>query len=357
MTESITTSRTLFAPLLATPTKAEVKSTDMPSTDMQYIFTSEGAENDIDGNNDRRAQHQTLEHVRRALDRLDGYQRLTLTHNTEVRDELERFIKQNDKVIEHNRAVLKNQKGDILLDSPTLKLPPAHSTEEAEVLKHGFKSEINGALSWKVLSAPTFNFFPDLSVVQQSFIDNYNTYNNGVQAYFNFYSAFSNFMNEMSKYLHTGEDKNGNQTLYYEQAVIDELNKMISHYATGSNGVLFPISGTATKAQAQRWAQEWGMSADCVQQLAGGGWGVRVDLTPLTEMAKGLKSALNDMNSFQFQAWQSGFDAQADKLKNTVQILMTKLTSEMGKQDNRLKELDAFLTSIKNMLLNILRSS
>lgn len=357
MTESITTSRAFLAPLLATPAKAEVKSTDIPSTDMQYIFTSEGAENDIDGNNDRRPQHQSLEHVQRALDKLGEFQKLILKHNTEVHDGLDRFIKQNDKVIEHNRAVLKNQKGELLLNSPTLKLPPAHSTEEAEVLEHGFKSEINGAKSWKVLSTPMFNFFPDLSEVQQSFIDNYNTYNNGVQAYFNFYSAFSNFMSEMSKYLHTGEDKNGNQTLYYEQAVIDELNKLISQYATGPNGVLFPISGTATKAQAERWAQEWGMSADCVQQLAGGGWGVRVDLTPLTEMANGLKSTLKDMNSFQFQAWQSGFDAQADKLKNTVQILMTKLTSEMGKQDNRLKELDAFLTSIKNMLMNILRSS
>lgn len=181
-------------------------------------------------------------------------------------------------------------------------------------------------------------------------------YENVVERYTAFYSDFSDFMSGLTAFLNVTTDDKGNQTMQFKPEVIAEINKLINDYANGSKGVLFPASGTATKAEADKWAKELGLDPACVQP-SGVGYVVRVDLSPLLSIRDNLNdSAIKPMTTFEYQSWRSGFDAQSGKLQTTLQTLTTKYGNANGMFDTMVKVLSSSITSGSETLKQILAS-
>ncbi|WP_413735579.1 IpaD/SipD/SspD family type III secretion system needle tip protein [Sodalis sp. RH21] len=181
-------------------------------------------------------------------------------------------------------------------------------------------------------------------------------YETVVERYTNLFRDFSDFMSGLTRHLKVTTDDKGNQTMQFDRAVLDEIQKLIDRYSVGAAGILFPESGGVTKAQAEEWAKELGIDAKCVQPY-NGGYVVRMDLSPLEAIKKDLTdSGVKPMNTFQYQSWRSGFDAQADKFKTTLQTLTTKYGNANAMFDTLVKVLSSSITSGADALKQIIAS-
>jgi len=188
--------------------------------------------------------------------------------------------------------------------------------------------------------------------IKEGYLEVYETV---VERYTTFYSSFSDFMSGLSGYITVKTDDKGNQTMEFKPEVMNKLNELINTYS-GDKGVLFPASGTTTKAEADKWAAELGLPANCVQ-LSGSGYVVKLDISPLTTIRDNLNdTALKPMNTFQYQSWRSGFDAQSGKFQTTLQTLTTKYGNANGMFDTMVKVLSSIITSGSETLKQILAS-
>ncbi|EFR8872324.1 SPI-1 type III secretion system needle tip complex protein SipD [Salmonella enterica] len=186
--------------------------------------------------------------------------------------------------------------------------------------------------------------------------DNYlGVYENVVAVYTDFYQAFSDILSKMGGWLLPGKD--GNTVKLDVTSLKNDLNSLISKYdQTNKNTILFPtqtgssVKG-ATEAEARQWLSDLNLPDSCLKSTSSG-YVVIVDLAPLRKMVTditGLGAAGSDskleMDNAKYQAWQSGFKAQEENLKTTLQTLTQKYSNANSLYDNLVKVLSSTISS------------
>lgn len=178
-------------------------------------------------------------------------------------------------------------------------------------------------------------------------------YENVVSNYTDFYTAYSNILSQLGSWITPGAD--GNKVKLNVGALQTALEKLKTDYSLPNKGaVLFPTqseSGGTTGTDidtAKQWAKELGLPDTCVKQSQDGKYVVVVDLTPVDNMirdVKALGSGVVELDNAKFQAWQSGFKAQEENLKNTLQTLTQKYSNANSLYDNLVKVLSSTISS------------
>lgn len=180
-------------------------------------------------------------------------------------------------------------------------------------------------------------------------------YENVVAQYTEFYKAFSDILSQMANWIKPGGD--GNKVKLDVDALKAALQKLKSDFSLPKKAaVLFPSQDKSadpikggSEEDARKWAKEMGLPDSCVQKSADGKWVVVIDMTPVDTMirdvgALGSGSAV-EMDNAKFQAWQSGFKAQEENLKNTLQTLTQKYSNANSLYDNLVKVLSSTISS------------
>lgn len=177
-------------------------------------------------------------------------------------------------------------------------------------------------------------------------------YENVVGKYIEFYQEFSDILAKMAGWI-SSNDKGDKVTLNVGD-LYDALKTLKGKY---ENTVLFPTSGTTSKTEADKWAAELGLPKECVKEKpAGSGkYVVVIDTGPVQKMMDALKGLAGgnepskgqkvEMDNAKFQSWQSGFKAQEENLKNTLQTLTQKYSNANSLFDNLVKVLSSTISS------------
>lgn len=177
-------------------------------------------------------------------------------------------------------------------------------------------------------------------------------YENVVSNYTDFYTAYSDIFSRMGDWITPGAD--GNKVKLNVGELLTALNQLKTNYSQPNKAaVLFPTqsdSGDITGSDnntAKQWAKELGLPESCVHPF-NGKYVVVVDLTPVDAMirdATSLGSSIVEMDNAKFQAWQSGFKAQDEILKNTLQTLTQKYSNANSLFDNLVKVLSSTIST------------
>lgn len=232
------------------------------------------------------------------------------------------------------------------------------SAEQHEGLRNAFSAPALALFSTAPMAQPraTISDAEIWDMVSQNISaigDNYlGVYENVVAVYTDFYQAFSDILSKMGGWLSPGKD--GNTVKLNVNALKSEISNLINKYnQINKNTILFPTqtgSGvtTASKAEAEQWIKELNLPDSCLK-ASGFGYVVLVDTGPLSKMVSDLNgigsgSAL-ELDNAKYQAWQSGFKAQEENLKTTLQTLTQKYSNTNSLYDNLVKVLSSTISS------------
>ncbi|EJJ4224319.1 SPI-1 type III secretion system needle tip complex protein SipD [Salmonella enterica] len=235
------------------------------------------------------------------------------------------------------------------------------SAEQTEGLRSAFSAPALALFSTAPMAQPraTISDAEIWDMVSQNISaigDNYlGVYENVVAVYTDFYQAFSDILSKMGQWLLPGKD--GNTVKLDVTSLKNDLNNLINKYnQTNKNTILFPaqsgsgVKGT-TEAEARQWLSELNLPDSCLKST-GSGYVVTVDLAPLRKMVQdigGLGKPGSDskleMDNAKYQAWQSGFNAQEENLKTTLQTLTQKYSNANSLYDNLVKVLSSTISS------------
>ena len=190
-----------------------------------------------------------------------------------------------------------------------------------------------------------------------------------LKKYSDFYKEFNEkIMAEMSKWIGTQAD---GKRIVLNRKFLEAVNELLTNYKAHPAGTLFPIPDkdgnrpVATQAEAKSWAKAMGMgenSPNVVELPDGGGFIVKMDLSPLQTMADQLTEVFKsgnydefgdfkvNLDSAKFQAWQTGFNSLEGDLKNQLQVFTTKYGNANSYHENFNKILSSQLSQYAEML-------
>lgn len=238
------------------------------------------------------------------------------------------------------------------------KLGVSLSAEQHEGLRNAFSAPALALFSTAPMAQPR-TIISDAEIwdmVSQNISaigDNYlGVYENVVAVYTDFYQAFSDILSKMGGWLSPGKD--GNTVKLNVNALKSEISNLINKYnQINKNTILFPTQTgggvtTASRAEAEQWIKELNLPDSCLKS-SGSGFVVLVDMGPLDKMVSDLNgigsgSAL-ELDNAKYQAWQSGFKAQEENLKTTLQTLTQKYSNANSLYDNLVKVLSSTISS------------
>ncbi|KPA96202.1 Invasion plasmid antigen IpaD [Pseudomonas asplenii] len=133
---------------------------------------------------------------------------------------------------------------------------------------------------------------------------------------------------------------------------VGELKKALEALLAELDDELFKGS----KEDAAKWCEALGLPASCLRDNGDGTWSVLIDRSPLTQMIEDLdalevgEDGKVVLDSASFQAWQTGFNAQTERLKNKLQELTQKYSSANSTYDNFIKVLSNHINQFTEML-------
>lgn len=232
------------------------------------------------------------------------------------------------------------------------------SAEQTEGLRSAFSAPALALFSTAPMAQPraTISDAEIWDMVSQNISaigDNYlGVYENVVAVYTDFYQAFSDILSKMGGWLSPGND--GNTVKLNVDALKSEIRSLVNKYnQVTKNTILFPSqtgSGvtTTTRAEAEQWIKELNLPDSCLK-ASGSGYVVLVDTGPLNKMItdlNGIGSGSDlELDNAKYQAWQSGFKAQEENLKTTLQTLTQKYSNANSLYDNLVKVLSSTISS------------
>lgn len=133
---------------------------------------------------------------------------------------------------------------------------------------------------------------------------------------------------------------------------LDSLLQKYSHPNPAS--VLFPKPGQggASKEEAEKWQKALGLPGSCLKRNADGTWCVVMDIGPLQAMRASIPQSggVVTWDTAKYSAWRTGFDAQAEQMKNMLQSLTQKYSNANSYHDNFNKTLSSHLNQFADML-------
>lgn len=177
-------------------------------------------------------------------------------------------------------------------------------------------------------------------------------YTHILESYQKFFAAFtSKVTSEMQWWIGSADE--GKKVTINGGVFHRELDKLIRDFSLpNAAAVLFPEPGrpAATLEDAQKWQAALGLPPSSVKQLPTGGYGVVMDLAPIRSMKAGTPSNYQVWDTARFQAWQHGFNAQEESMKNQLQSFTQKLSSANSYHDTYNRTLSAHLKEYTDLL-------
>ncbi|WP_095161674.1 IpaD/SipD/SspD family type III secretion system needle tip protein [Pseudomonas sp. Irchel 3F5] len=177
-------------------------------------------------------------------------------------------------------------------------------------------------------------------------------YTHILDAYQKFFAAFtSNVTSEMWDWVAAGQE---GKEIYLNgiefHKAFDKLQQEFS--LPNSAAILFPAPGrpAASQQDAIKWQQALGLPPDTVQWSPSRGYVVVMDLGPIKELKDGTPNRQATWDPARFQVWQSGFNAQEERMKNQLQSLGQKYSNANSYHDNFNRTLSAHLSQFADML-------
>jgi len=169
-------------------------------------------------------------------------------------------------------------------------------------------------------------------------------YEYAVSKYTSMYQEFSDVLSELASNISPGKD--GNNVKLDWKPIVASLEKIKSNY---SNNPIYPSSGTVSEEQANKWSTEFGQGVSTVTQ-SGSGWVVNINMTPIEKMIQSLEniggsSSPVELDNAKYQAWNAGFTAEDETMKNSLQTLVQKYSNANSIFDNLVKVLSSTISS------------
>lgn len=177
-------------------------------------------------------------------------------------------------------------------------------------------------------------------------------YTHILESYQKFFGAFSSKITGNMQWWINGADE-GKKVTINGGEFHRELDKLISDFSLpNAAAVLFPKLGqpAATLEEAQLWHAALGLPTGLVALLPTGGFGVVMDLTPINAIKAGTPRNYQVWDTAKFQAWQHGFNAQEERMKNQLQSFTQKYSSASSLYDSINNRLSANLKEYTEML-------
>jgi invasin D len=178
-------------------------------------------------------------------------------------------------------------------------------------------------------------------------------YEHIIAAYSNFFSDFNAEITAKMKDWINGanEGKDVNLNAGELRTALHNLIAKYSHPNPAS--VLFPEPGKGgvSRAEAEKWREALGLPASCLKQNSDGSYCVVIDTGPLWRMRDSVSSGnWVTWDTAKFQAWQTGFNAQEERMKNMLQSFTQKYSNANSYHDNFNKTLSSHLNQYADML-------
>ena len=179
-------------------------------------------------------------------------------------------------------------------------------------------------------------------------------YEHLIKAYSDFFSDFNKEITaKMKEWIEGAND--GKEVKLNAGQMRSALQALIQKYShPNPASVLFPAPGMdgATREEADNWRKALGLPESCLKRNADGTYSVVMDMAPLTVMLGSLPTSGTwvTWDTAKFQAWQTGFNAQEERLKNTLQSFTQKYSNANSYHDNFNKTLSSHLNQFADML-------
>ncbi|WP_237884965.1 IpaD/SipD/SspD family type III secretion system needle tip protein [Pseudomonas sp. PGPR40] len=179
-------------------------------------------------------------------------------------------------------------------------------------------------------------------------------YEHIIAAYSDFFADFNaEITAKMKDWIEAVED--GKEIKLNVGALRTALTNLLNKYKHPNPlAVLFPKPGGdgASKEEAEKWLKALGLPDRCLQDKGDGTFCVVMDIGPLSTMLGSLPQWGNTVtwDTAKFQAWQTGFNAQEERMKNTLQSFTQKYSNANAYHDNFNKTLSSHLNQFADML-------
>lgn len=177
-------------------------------------------------------------------------------------------------------------------------------------------------------------------------------YTHILDSYQKFFAAFtSKITSDMQWWIGSADE--GKKVTIDGAVFHQKFDELIREFSLpNSAAVLFPEPGrpAASLQDAQKWQAALGLPASSVKLLPTGGYGVIMDLTPIEVLKAGTPNYYDSWDTAKFQAWQSGFNAQEERMKNQLQSFTQKFSNANSYHDNFNRTLSAHLSQYADML-------
>jgi len=180
-------------------------------------------------------------------------------------------------------------------------------------------------------------------------------YEHILKAYSDFFADFNKEITaKLTDWIHGIDD--GKAVRVNVRELREALDNLIRKYTHPSpDSVLYPDpkKGGVSWKEADDWRKALGLPESCLKQNADGTYCVVMDIGPLQTMRNSVPSGGDDWvtwDTAKFQAWQTGFNAQEERMKNLLQSLTQKYSNANSYHDNFNKTLSSHLNQYADML-------
>lgn len=180
-------------------------------------------------------------------------------------------------------------------------------------------------------------------------------YEHIIAAYSDFFSDFnSEILAKMKDWIKGGDD--GKEVTLLTGKLRAALESLIKKYTHPSpKSVLYPDpeKGGVSMEEADAWRKALGLPESCLKKNADGTYCVVIDIGPLTTMLDSVPNPWVGMvtwDTAKFQAWQTGFNSQEERMKNMLQSFTQKYSNANSYHDNFNKTLSSHLSQYADML-------
>jgi len=178
-------------------------------------------------------------------------------------------------------------------------------------------------------------------------------YEHILEAYSDFFADFNEQVIAKMKDWIEGADE-GKSVWLHTGPLGNALTDLIDKYShPNPASVLFPKPGNegASREEAEKWRKALGLPDSCLKRNPDGSYCVVIDTGPLLSMRGSLPPiGAVKWDTAQFQAWQAGFNAQEERMKNTLQSFTQKYSNANSYHDNFNKTLSSHLSQFSDML-------
>jgi invasin D len=187
-----------------------------------------------------------------------------------------------------------------------------------------------------------------IGLIKNGYLD---VYQHIIEAYSAFFTDFNKNLTAKMKDWIEGANE-GKEIKLNVGELRAALNGMLDEYKPPKS-VLFPMPGKegASREEAQKWKDALGLPDSCLVKNEDGTYSVVMDLSPLHTMLLNLpEGGTVTWDTARFQAWQTGFNAQEERMKNMLQSYMQKYSNANSYHDNFNKTLSSHLNQYSDML-------